>query len=534
MVKRSKSIERTIKEAEQYLSRFPDFTQKPKKQSQIKINQNVQQNQGLLSNSKSEKKEQKQKVKILASTQKTLNYFIQKKVNVQDDNIQTKVIDKVVSSQVQQDKQKQQEEIDVSQILMSDQNSKGIQQNDKNKEQQQDADKKVSQDWWKSIFYQGHKQEAKSIKNNTVTSFLKPNNKVQQVVIQKQEENIKIKKLQESINTPEKQQNTKTSLKLANFFQTKKLKMDSIINQSKQNEQLNQIQIKDNNINNNNIEGINKDFCTKVKENKEDIKLLSSSQNNNDRLNEKEYAKPQNNIQKEQKVIQSQSIMISQVPDCEFGMVDCVFVVDTTGSMDPYLERTTEAVEMIINKIKQQSLEEQVSVKFGLVCYRDHPPQELTYVTEVHDLCSRSEIISIIKQADCYGGGDGAEAALDGLNEAVKKISWRDSSTLPSLRYIFHICDQPPHGKEFGGYSELWDEGCPCGLKPEEVVNRINRNEIHYRLIMANGSMLQKFAQYLRGIIHNYDETTLDVAIGMEIRISDMVIRELCPYTQQE
>lgn len=44
--------------------------------------------------------------------------------------------------------------------------------------------------------------------------------------------------------------------------------------------------------------------------------------------------------------------MMSQVPDCEFGMVDCVFVVDTTGSMDPYLERTTEAVEMIINKIK--------------------------------------------------------------------------------------------------------------------------------------------------------------------------------------
>ena len=101
------------------------------------------------------------------------------------------------------------------------------------------------------------------------------------------------------------------------------------------------------------------------------------------------------------------------------------------------------------------------------MCYRDHPPQEQTYVTEVHDLCSHHEILEAISKADCYGGGDGAEAALDGLNDATQKITWRDSSKLPSLRYIFHICDQPPHGKEFGGYSELWDEGCPCGLKPD-------------------------------------------------------------------
>ncbi|CAK91411.1 unnamed protein product (macronuclear) [Paramecium tetraurelia] len=251
---------------------------------------------------------------------------------------------------------------------------------------------------------------------------------------------------------------------------------------------------------------------------------------------EKSTAKPQQQQQQQPKQgprkTKSNISAASDVNQPSIGMVDCVFVVDTTGSMDVYLERTTDAVQMLVERIKQQSKNEQVSVRFGLVCYRDHPPQELTYVTELHDLCSNREILKAIQKSDCSGGGDGAEAVLDGLNVAAQQISWRDSSKIPSLRYIFHICDQPPHGKEFGGYSELWDQtGCPCGLKPDQIIHRINMRQIHYRLIKADHTRLEKFADYFRGKVVNYDEVTLEngVADGMEIKISDMVIRELCP-----
>jgi len=30
---------------------------------------------------------------------------------------------------------------------------------------------------------------------------------------------------------------------------------------------------------------------------------------------------------------------------------------------------------------------------------------------------------------------------MDGLLEAAKNIKWRESSKVPSLRYIFHIAD---------------------------------------------------------------------------------------------
>lgn len=35
------------------------------------------------------------------------------------------------------------------------------------------------------------------------------------------------------------------------------------------------------------------------------------------------------------------------------GMVDCVFVVDTTGSMDIYLEKTTDAVMHLVERVKE-------------------------------------------------------------------------------------------------------------------------------------------------------------------------------------
>lgn len=43
--------------------------------------------------------------------------------------------------------------------------------------------------------------------------------------------------------------------------------------------------------------------------------------------------------------------------------------------------------------------------------------------------------------------GDDPEAVLDGLFAAATEITWRDARKVPSLRYIIHICDSPPHGK---------------------------------------------------------------------------------------
>ncbi len=82
-------------------------------------------------------------------------------------------------------------------------------------------------------------------------------------------------------------------------------------------------------------------------------------------------------------------------------------------------------------------------MKFGFVAYRDHPPEDLTYVTKYYDLSESEEIYSFINSLQANGGGDVPEAVMDGLNDSINKMNWRDKS----LRYIFHIADAPPHGK---------------------------------------------------------------------------------------
>jgi len=51
---------------------------------------------------------------------------------------------------------------------------------------------------------------------------------------------------------------------------------------------------------------------------------------------------------------------------------------------------------------------------------------------------------------------------LDGLFDSIHRVGWTDNS----LRFIFHIGDAPPHGKEYlNNGRDGFPEGCPCKYK---------------------------------------------------------------------
>ena len=66
------------------------------------------------------------------------------------------------------------------------------------------------------------------------------------------------------------------------------------------------------------------------------------------------------------------------------------------------------------------------------------------------------------------------------------------------------------------------------GITLDKVVHVINIREIHYRLIKVGGN-LQKMADLFKEKFTNYEETDLKQAKDMNIKISDMIIRELLP-----
>jgi hypothetical protein len=60
--------------------------------------------------------------------------------------------------------------------------------------------------------------------------------------------------------------------------------------------------------------------------------------------------------------------------------LDLAFAMDTTGSMGCYIDTARNSIREIVEEIVAK---ESSDVRLALVKYRDHPPQDRTYVTQV-------------------------------------------------------------------------------------------------------------------------------------------------------
>ena len=166
--------------------------------------------------------------------------------------------------------------------------------------------------------------------------------------------------------------------------------------------------------------------------------------------------------------------------------LDLVFIVDNTGSMGQWIRSAQENVQKIIRDIEKA---EGTNVRFALVTYRDHPPQDSTYVTQTHDFTSDvSQIQGWVDDMRANGGGDFPEAVADGLYEA-SKLSYRPNSTKVAVL----IADAPPHG--IGCHGDTFPNGCPHGHDPLEISRNMAANGITIYTVICGNFEGQAFYQ---------------------------------------
>ena len=190
--------------------------------------------------------------------------------------------------------------------------------------------------------------------------------------------------------------------------------------------------------------------------------------------------------------------------------VDLCFVIDSTGSMQPFIKT---AQQKLIDLIEKLSAKSSIDLQIGLVEYRDHPPQDTSFVTRVNPLIGDlKRMRKIVDGLKADGGGDTPEAVYDGVFEACTKMQWRDFS----CRFLLLVGDSPPHGAanreadHFNGRTsrrrrpviiDSWPDGCPCGLDVNSVTAAAenNRATIH-ALAMENSPVtVESFAEIARG-----------------------------------
>jgi hypothetical protein len=160
------------------------------------------------------------------------------------------------------------------------------------------------------------------------------------------------------------------------------------------------------------------------------------------------------------KIDQMKEIIIENETKC----LDLAFAMDCTGSMQSYINEARNNICKIVEEIVAS---ENIDVRLALVEYRDHPPEDTSFVTRCHDFTKSSKTMKgWLSTCSATGGGDTPEAVADALHDLLK-LSWREDST----KICVCISDAPPHG--LGCTSDGFPEGCPNGIDPVVVSNQL-------------------------------------------------------------
>ena len=191
---------------------------------------------------------------------------------------------------------------------------------------------------------------------------------------------------------------------------------------------------------------------------------------------------------------------------------DLCFVIDTTGSMGPFIEA---AKRQLLKTIEALGAERSVDLQIGLVEYRDHPPQDKSFVTTINPLTpDLARMQKVINRLNADGGGDAPEAVYDGVFEACTKMEWREFS----CRFILLVGDAPPHGVDLEVLEttrrrhghDAWPSGCPCGLNMNEVTAAAEDGRIvlHALAMRSDNVTIESFSAIARATGGSFALTT--------------------------
>eukprot|EP00118_Oscarella_pearsei_P021922 m.249626 g.249626 ORF g.249626 m.249626 type:complete len:1164 (+) comp40306_c0_seq20:82-3573(+) len=145
------------------------------------------------------------------------------------------------------------------------------------------------------------------------------------------------------------------------------------------------------------------------------------------------------------------------------GEVDLAIVCDTTGSMEKEIVQAQALMQDLVDAVRNEDL--CTDLRIAIIAYRDHPPEEETYVTKVWPLTGDiAAVKEAINSLSAGGGGDVPEAISDALHE-VYCLNWDEVDRPHAVRLAVLIGDAPPHGLKNCTYKDAFPfpKGCPLG-----------------------------------------------------------------------
>ena len=171
--------------------------------------------------------------------------------------------------------------------------------------------------------------------------------------------------------------------------------------------------------------------------------------------------------------------------------LEIALVIDNTSSMSREISQVKKRMGELLDRIVAHELK--IQSRFAVIGYRDHPPQDRSFIART--FCGletdSSVVYGALKQMKAVGGGDGPEAVVDGLQQALT-LRWEKASQ----KAIILVGDAPPHGE--GGADDGFPSGCPCNLNIDSIATHMETIPItgHAVGVRADSVMTRVFSRF--------------------------------------
>ncbi|KAG2364336.1 hypothetical protein BDR07DRAFT_1401840 [Suillus spraguei] len=167
--------------------------------------------------------------------------------------------------------------------------------------------------------------------------------------------------------------------------------------------------------------------------------------------------------------------------------LDLLFILDLTGSQQPYIDSVKSSINTICAEIlgsDHVNSAQPGDLRVAFIGFRDHPPQDDSFVTREWDFVSDITRIhaNLRSLPGANGGGDGPEAVTAALARALT-MRWRNDCN----RVTVLVSDAPPHG--IGSQGDYWPYGVPGVPDPLDLAREMLRKKITLHFVACEPSL---------------------------------------------
>jgi outer membrane protein OmpA-like peptidoglycan-associated protein len=176
---------------------------------------------------------------------------------------------------------------------------------------------------------------------------------------------------------------------------------------------------------------------------------------------------------------------IKKIDVTERVPVDFMFVIDVTGTMQPYINGVRNNIESFVSALSKRGIDYQI----GLVLFSD-------VVEEVFEPTdSIGKFMKWMTKVSAFGGFDEKENALQGMHDA-SKVNFR-----PSANKVFVLVTD-------AGYHQMGERGNGrTRYNTESIIEHLNEMGIRvFCIVPSNLKQYQRLAEGTRGAVFDLDQ----------------------------